>query len=421
MGGRGKKEENAERDEERKKAPDSTSESESKNESKNENENENYLDPLHGKPGPFGRCYTGNFQSVKEIADYLDIPLYVTSAQAAFKDEVLDPLIAAKLEGRNWIPCLNCNYLRLKIMWDKASLLELDAIATGHFAKIKHQTHSNTFQVCASADRDQDQSFELSSVSQDLLSHLILPLAEMKEQEVIKIASSLGIEIPNKEMRRPYPCFLRDPLLPRMVECLAAGSLHRKGIIFNEEKETSLGHHLGLHHFYLGQDRISPEAIDHETTPLLPNLESGASVKEIRSRTNQVIISKKKTKILYILVEKTSLSPGISTTHFLRAYLRPSIEAPLFPVLVYFKTNGLSLLQLEPPGILSTDWHLSRGLQLCLYGREGAGAPLLLTCSFLRALDAEEIAVNNPTMEIIKGEEENRDPEKILPKLDFEF
>src|SRR5262249_9557728 len=85
-----------------------------------------------------GCCSAGDAADARRVADSLDFPFHALNFQDAFgriKDYFTDEYLA----GRTPNPCVMCNnWLKFGKLWDFAKQLEADAIATGHYAQIRH-------------------------------------------------------------------------------------------------------------------------------------------------------------------------------------------------------------------------------------------------------------------------------------------
>ena len=124
-----------------------------------------------------------------------------------------------------------------------------DYFATGHYARIKT---GDTGQVglLRGIDRSKDQSYVLSLLSQSQLKRTLLPLGEMKKEQVLKEAVKLDPALRDREESQDL-CFLgsldyRDFLVKH------APGTRNPGKILNTEGKT-LGIHEGLAFYTIGQ------------------------------------------------------------------------------------------------------------------------------------------------------------------------
>ena len=124
--------------------------------------------------------------------------------------------------------------------------LGADAIATGHYARVRHE--GGTVQLLKALDATKDQSYFLHRLTQQQLAKVLFPLGEIPKTEVRTIAEQIGLHNARKKDstgicfigERPFREFL-NRYLPRVP-----------GPIKTPEGKT-VGEHMGLAFFTLGQ------------------------------------------------------------------------------------------------------------------------------------------------------------------------
>jgi|GEM_PF-2181941 len=195
-------------------------------------------------------CHIPNLEKVKEQAENLEIPFYAVNASSQFRAEILERVKSAGITGHNYYPCTFCHCMLVHLLIEKAQGLKADYVATGHFAKIQVDTVKNTFSLCASNDPSFDQSNKLSRLKQEQLARLVLPLADMRREEVKKIAQSIRV---NGQKTLVKKCFTAHPDMPDFIERVTPPSLRKAGQLMRFEDDILLGDHNGLHFHYIGQ------------------------------------------------------------------------------------------------------------------------------------------------------------------------
>jgi tRNA-specific 2-thiouridylase len=140
-----------------------------------------------------------------------------------------------------------CNAeIKFKAFLDHAMSLGADAIATGHYARVRHQ--GERVQLLKALDASKDQSYFLHRLTQGQLRNVLFPLGEIPKTEVRQIAEQIGLHNARKKDstgicfigERPFREFL-NRYLPRTP-----------GLIKTPEGKT-VGEHMGLAFFTLGQ------------------------------------------------------------------------------------------------------------------------------------------------------------------------
>ena len=115
-----------------------------------------------------------------------------------------------------------CNRtIKFDLFWEKAREHGADFIATGHYARINEsQGNYNLLRGC---DHNKDQSYFLSQLTSEQLSHTLFPLGEMTKEETREIARKIGLEVADKRSTRgicfvgkvSMPDFLREYISPK--------------------------------------------------------------------------------------------------------------------------------------------------------------------------------------------------------------
>jgi tRNA-specific 2-thiouridylase len=155
----------------------------------------------------------------------------------------------------------------------RATQIGADRIATGHYARIRHNPGTGRYELLRAVDRSKDQSFFLFDLTQAQLSRMLFPLGELTKAEVRRMAEAYRLPIAAKPESQEI-CFIPSKDTGRFVErylekgkAAAAGqngpnqdsrpdstpsACASPGPIVNRQGEV-LGEHPGIHHFTVGQ------------------------------------------------------------------------------------------------------------------------------------------------------------------------
>jgi tRNA-uridine 2-sulfurtransferase len=222
------------------------------------------------------RCCTPEDTALaRRVADQLGIPFYLVNVADSFKRIVVDDFIAQYAAGRTPNPCLNCNrHIRFEMLLNKALGLGAEKLATGHYARIRPPSSSPSrsggdrggaegkYQLLRAVDRNKDQSYVLSVLNQEKLSHALFPLGELSKLQVREIAAKKGLPVAEKPESQDL-CFLSDGDYRAFLQRNAPDWI-RPGPI----RDTSgrvLGQHPGLPLYTIGQRKgigiPGPEAL----------------------------------------------------------------------------------------------------------------------------------------------------------------
>jgi tRNA-specific 2-thiouridylase len=184
---------------------------------------------------------------VVSVADLIGIDVEAVNFAAEYRERVFADFLREYAAGRTPNPDVLCNAeIKFKAFLDHAMSLGADAIATGHYARVRHENGKAV--LLKALDASKDQSYFLHRLTQQQLANVMFPLGEIPKTEVRKIAANIGLHNAQKKDstgicfigERPFREFL-NRYLPRTP-----------GPIKTPDGKT-VGEHMGLAFFTLGQ------------------------------------------------------------------------------------------------------------------------------------------------------------------------
>jgi tRNA-specific 2-thiouridylase len=157
-------------------------------------------------------CPPEAINQARQVASIIGIPFYVIDARDQFKKLVVDSFIEAYKLGDTPNPCYVCNR---QIRWGFFLQRIIDSgaefIATGHYAKVENSGHG--YLLKKGIDLQKDQSYVLSGLNQNQLSHSIFPLGEFTKAQVRELARKFGLPVAEKQNSQDL-CFVGQSRLP---------------------------------------------------------------------------------------------------------------------------------------------------------------------------------------------------------------
>ena len=193
-------------------------------------------------------CSISALEDAKDVADRIGIKHYILDCKDDFKKEVINYFLDEYMAGRTPNPCVVCNSkIKFNILLKKAQEFGADYIATGHYARL--EKIDGRFTLRKALDARKDQSYFLYRLSQNQLSHSIMPLWEKKKEDVRRIAESLNLKVHNKPDSQEI-CFISDGDYRSFIRKNIPKI--EPGIIIDKEGNL-LGEHKGIYLYTIGQ------------------------------------------------------------------------------------------------------------------------------------------------------------------------
>ena len=217
----------------------------------------------------------GGEQSARDNAAKLGIPLTVRSIQQELEEHVCAPFAADYLSGRTPIPCARCNRaVKFPALISFAREIGANWVATGHYARIG--TGCDGGPILLRGNSANDQSYMLSRLTRDMLSHVLFPLGDGPKEQTRQEAQAGQLPAADRPDSMEI-CFIPDDDYAAWLD--ARGGTPPPGN-FVDANGNVLGTHKGYHHYTIGQRR----GLGVSSTGRL-------FVTEIRPHTNEVVLS----------------------------------------------------------------------------------------------------------------------------------
>lgn len=196
-------------------------------------------------------CSLDAVEDARRVANKLEIPFYVFNMKEEFQKYVIEYFVQEYESGRTPNPCIACNrYVKFGALLDKAKGMNIDYIATGHYAIIEEK--DSRFLLKKAVDDTKDQSYVLYNLTQDQLSKTLFPLGKYKKSEIREIAKDLGFAVASKPDSQEI-CFVDNNDHYQFIK-QHTGKEPNKGE-FVDIQGNVLGYHQGITKYTIGQRR----------------------------------------------------------------------------------------------------------------------------------------------------------------------
>jgi tRNA-specific 2-thiouridylase len=219
--------------------------------------NQRRLPELQGNgPAQHRCCSLDDVYDAKRVAQHLNFPHYVVNFEEHFEERVVRPFVDQYLSGRTPIACTNCNTdVKFEPLLRMARQIGAAKLATGHYARIRHNDETQRWELLRARDDSKDQSYFLWGLTQEQLSRSEFPLGELSKDEVRDLARAANLPVAEKPESMEL-CFVPTGNYVQFIQAYSAErgiALNRsEGEIVNEAGEV-VGHHNGVHNFTIGQ------------------------------------------------------------------------------------------------------------------------------------------------------------------------
>ena len=151
-----------------------------------------------------------DFVDAAAVADVIGIEIEHVNFAADYKDRVFAEFLREYQAGRTPNPDVLCNAeIKFKAFLDHAMRLGAEKIATGHYARVRHNPDSGLHELLKGLDASKDQSYFLHRLTQAQLANAWFPVGELAKTEVRRIADEIGL--PNaKKKDSTGICFIGE-------------------------------------------------------------------------------------------------------------------------------------------------------------------------------------------------------------------
>ncbi|GKU25339.1 tRNA 2-thiouridine(34) synthase MnmA [Clostridium folliculivorans] len=196
-----------------------------------------------------GCCSLSAVDDARRVADRIGIPFYVLNFRDSFKEKVIDYFVDEYIEGKTPNPCIACNkYLKFDELLMKARAIGAEYVATGHYATVTSE--DGRYVLRRSEDDRKDQTYALYNLTQEQLSHTLMPCGEYTKDRIREIAKEIGLAVHNKKDSEEI-CFIPDNDHGSYIKLAKPGKVKQGNFV--DKNGNILGKHKGIVYYTIGQ------------------------------------------------------------------------------------------------------------------------------------------------------------------------
>jgi tRNA-specific 2-thiouridylase len=202
-----------------------------------------------------GCCTLDSMNDARSVAMKFNFTHFIVDIRKEFGDWVIDTFTGEYLAGRTPNPCVLCNtHIKWAALMRRADDLGCEYIATGHYARLRHDQHTCRTVLMKGLDERKDQSYALWGISQQNLARTKLPLGTYEKPEIRRMAADFGL---NRVASKPDSyeiCFVPDNDYRRFLKERVDGLEEDvAGGMFVTSDGTVVGRHDGYPFYTIGQ------------------------------------------------------------------------------------------------------------------------------------------------------------------------
>ncbi|MGD1862249.1 MAG: tRNA 2-thiouridine(34) synthase MnmA [Leptolyngbyaceae cyanobacterium] len=198
-----------------------------------------------------GQCCSEGMVDAARLCEELNVPHHIVDSRDTFQSDIIDYLVEGYQAGVTPLPCSQCNRSvkfgpMLAYARDK---LGADAIATGHYARIRYNGETRRHVLLLAVDHNKYQSYFLYDLPQEMLGSLHFPLGEQTKAATRQMAAQFGLHTAAKPESQDLCLIEHHGSMGQFLEKYLAP---KPGDIVDTQGHI-LGRHSGVHNYTIGQ------------------------------------------------------------------------------------------------------------------------------------------------------------------------
>ncbi|PQO43781.1 tRNA 2-thiouridine(34) synthase MnmA [Blastopirellula marina] len=197
-----------------------------------------------------GCCSASDAADARRVADNLGVPFYALNLQREF-GQIIDYFVDEYVAGRTPNPCVMCNnWIKFGKLFDYADSIDAEFVATGHYARLLHDSPDGSPRLVRGVDPGKDQTYVLFGIGREYLRRMLLPVGHFEKSRIRELAAQIGMRVADKKDSQEI-CFVTSGKHDEFIKARRA-NLQTAGEIVTTSGEV-VGTHDGIEKYTIGQ------------------------------------------------------------------------------------------------------------------------------------------------------------------------
>jgi len=196
-------------------------------------------------------------KDAQSVANHLGIEFRSFNFEKEYREKVVEYFFDEYKKGRTPNPDVMCNKeIKFKLFMQKAFDLGADLIATGHYARVKKEIHTDsddeaeaTYHLYNGIDDNKNQVYFIYNLNQSQLSRTLFPIGEYTKPQVRELAKKFSLPNANKPDSQGI-CFIGEI---DVLKFLMKNIPEKTGDIIDIDTNEKVGEHNGIYFYTIGQ------------------------------------------------------------------------------------------------------------------------------------------------------------------------
>lgn len=194
-------------------------------------------------------CTLDSMRDAEAVCRKLGVPFYALNMEREFGEDVVEYFADEYLRGRTPNPCVACNaQIKFRHLMQRALALGADYLATGHYARVRHEPDCS--RLLTGIDPSKDQSYALYMLGPEQLRRTLLPIGEQTKAETRALAERYELVTAKKPESQDI-CFIPGGDYRAFLDRVRPGAM-RPGPML-DTSGALVGQHNGIGGYTVGQ------------------------------------------------------------------------------------------------------------------------------------------------------------------------